>query len=193
MASNDLPDIEDLRNRVDYNPETGALIWRERPVCDFKPTSRESAEIRCRQWNTRCAGKPAFASVNTVGYAVGHFRAKLLAAHRVAFAIKEGRWPAMVDHANGNRVDNRWMNIRETTPARNLMNCRARSDSPTGRTGVKPNRRTGRGYIANIKVEGRLIHLGAFDTFEEGVAARQAAEKVLGFSARHGKAEGHIT
>lgn len=193
MAKKPLPDIEDLRNRVLYNPETGAFTWRERPVSDFKPTVREPAAIRCRQWNSRCAGKPAFASIAVNGYAVGHFRAKLLLAHRVAFAIQMGRWPEIIDHINGNRSDNRWSNLRETTPTGNMMNCRTRSDSVTGRTGVKPNRCAGRGYIANIKIKGHLIHLGTFNTIEEGAAARQGAEKVLGFSARHGKTTDHLT
>ena len=187
MAKDKLPDISDLRNRVHYNPSTGALTWLERPVGDFHPTARETAEIRRRQWNSRCAGKPAFATINAHGYAVGHFRARLLAAHRVAFAIQTGRWPELIDHINGNRSDNRWRNLRETTPIGNLMNCAVRSDSVTGRTGVKPNRKKGVGFIANIKVSGRLIHLGSFDTFHEAAAARTGAEKVLGFSDRHGR------
>lgn len=192
MAKAGLPDIDDLRNRVSYDPATGSLTWMERPISDFQPTARESAETRCRQWNSRCAGKPAFATQNALGYLVGHFRGKLLAAHRVAFAIQEGRWPEIVDHANGNRADNNWGNLRETTPTGNMMNCVSRSDSATGRTGVKPNRRAGRGYIANIKFAGRLQHLGTFATIEEAAAARQAAEKILGFSRRHGKPR-HVT
>lgn len=122
MATKELPDIADLRNRVRYDPDTGILTWLERPVSDFQPTSRETREIRCKQWNSRCAGKPAFASKNKLGYLVGHFRAKLLAAHRVVFAIQEGRWPKIIDHINGDRADNRWKNLRETTPTGNLMN-----------------------------------------------------------------------
>lgn len=187
MAKKELPDIDDLRNRVIYNPESGAIKWLPRPASDFQPTPRETAEVRCQQWNSRCAGKPAFATKNKAGYLVGHFRAKLLSAHRVVFAIQTGRWPTIVDHINGDRTDNSWHNLRETTPAGNLMNCAPRSDSSTGRTGVKPNRRTGRGYIANIKTGGKLHYLGTFDTFQEASAARLAAERLLGFSARHGK------
>ena len=187
MASIKMPEISDIRNRVAYNPETGGLTWLARPESDFRPVGNDSAAVRCRQWNARCAGKPAFATINALGYAVGHFRGKLLAAHRVAFAIMTGRWPTLIDHTNGVRSDNRWCTIKEATPRQNLMNCAVRKDSITGRTGVRPNKRTGRGFVAHIKANGKSVYLGRFATFEEAVAAREAAERRLGYSERHGQ------
>jgi len=187
MAAKPLPDITDLRNRVAYDAVSGRLTWLARPVSDFNPTRNETAEVRCRQWNSRCAGKVAFGTRNASGYLVGPFRANVLLAHRVAFAIQEGRWPELIDHINGDRSDNRWTNLRETTPTGNLMNCALRSDSSTGRTGVRFNRRKGCGFIANIKVAGKLRHLGTFDTIDEATAAREAAELKFGFSPRHGR------
>jgi hypothetical protein len=188
MAKAELPQIEDIRNRVSYEPETGQLTWLPRPVSDFSPTQNETAEVRCRQWNSRCAGKPAFATINALGYCVGHFRAKLLAAHRVAFAIINGRWPSVIDHINGDRSDNRLCNLREVTQQENTKNSRLRSDSRTGRTGVRPNPRKAGTFTASIKINGRTKHLGTFATIEAAIAAREAAERQHGYSERHGRA-----
>jgi hypothetical protein len=61
---------------------------------------------------------------------------------------------------------------------------RLRSDNRSGHPGVKPLS-TGR-YEARIKKEGRFIHLGNFATLAEAKAARQGAERSLGFSRTHG-------
>ena len=46
-----LPDASYLRERLDYNPETGVFIWRARPLEHF-----QNAAL-CGTWNTRYAGK----------------------------------------------------------------------------------------------------------------------------------------
>lgn len=188
MAKRSLPDISLLRNRVSYVPETGQLLWKARVESDFQSAGNISAETRAKQWNNRCAGKPAFSTIGANGYLVGPLgRGLVLYSHRVAFALMEGRWPTIIDHRNGDRADNRWSNLREVSDRENAMNCKVRSDSETGRSGVVPNRRKGSGFIAKIKANGRHVHLGCYSTFQEAVAAREAAEKVLGYSPRHGR------
>lgn len=51
-----------------------------------------------------------------------------------------------------------------------------RSDNTSGYVGVQLYTRTGR-WTANIEVKGKRIYLGYFDTIEEAVEARKAAEK----------------
>ena len=186
MAKRQLPDIDRLRNRVSYEPATGFLFWKARPESEFSNVGRNSAQTRCQQWNTWCAGKRAFSTMGAQGYLFGSFDGYPYLAHRVAFAIQSGRWPAMIDHLNGDRIDNRWGNIAETDFIENAKNTASRKSSKTGRAGVIVY---GSRFIAQINITGenRRRHLGIFDTFEDACSARELAERQFGFSARHGK------
>lgn len=43
-------------------------------------------------------------------------------AHRFAWLWVTGKWPKEIDHINGNRSDNRWINLREATRFQNNGN-----------------------------------------------------------------------
>jgi hypothetical protein len=80
----------------------------------------------------------------------------------------------VVDHINGNGLDNRRENLRAVTQKENQQNRRV----TTGRAkGV--HFRESRGYwIARITVNGKIIHLGNFVLEEDAIAARLAAEPI---------------
>lgn len=97
-------------------------------------------------------------------------------AHVVAFFIMTGRLPREIDHINGNRLDNRWANLRECT--RNL-NCVNRFGSKPGLRGfvLAPKARK-RKYRAQIRAWGVNHGLGAYLTPEK---AGRIYEKALFF------------
>lgn len=83
-----------------------------------------------------------------------------------------------VDHIDGNGLNNSRANLREATHAQNMQNKGPRRQSKSGIKGVMPNRDR---WMAQIKENGRTIHLGTFDTVEEaGAAYREASLRIHG-------------
>lgn len=184
MAKRQLPPPERLRQLLKFDPETGRLSWRQRQVGDFSD-GKHTAAHTCAKWNSKFAGKPAFTALSR-GYHVGAVDGKNCLAHRVAWAIHYGSWPSdSIDHINGVRSDNRLINLRDVSHSENLRNTRRRSDNTSGTTGVYWSKEKQR-WAAYIKAE-KIIPLGRYETYAEAVAARKAAEKVLGYHSNHGR------
>lgn len=165
------------RQLLRYEPETGKLFWKERPLERF-PTERTG-----RVWNSRFANKEAFSALSR-GYHVGTIDYVMVKAHRVAWAIYYGEWPEVIDHINGDPADNRIANLRDITQAENLTNLARRSDNKSGVTGVY---QMGSRWAAEIRFEGVKNWLGSFATKSEAIEARERAQTELGFHENHGR------
>lgn len=184
MANSRLPSPDVLRQLLDYDPQTGLLVWKKRNLHHFPNPGNIGREAVCRCWNTRYSGTPAFTQPNGRGYLQGTINYIKVSAHRVAFAIYHGHWPLEVDHINGVKNDNRITNLREVTRQQNSCNRSHRSDNKTGVTGVVF--RHGK-YIARIQVNGREMRLGIFQTVEDAARARADAERRFGYHPNHGR------
>lgn len=121
--------------------------------------------------------------VNDNGYIRISIDRKRYYAHRLAFLFMEGQFPPnQVDHINMNRADNGWENLRKASISENMHNREIRSHSRVGVKGVSKNQV---GYMARIRIEGRVIYLGNFRTKEEaGDAYAKAANDLVGKFAR---------
>lgn len=87
---------------------------------------------------------------------------------------------ALVDHINGNALDNRRANLRPATRAGNSRNQRRRHDNRSGFKGVSWEARRG-AWRAYIRADGRQIHLGQFhDPSEAARAYDNAARRLHG-------------
>lgn len=77
-----------------------------------------------------------------------------------------GKWPELpIDHINGVKDDNRWLNLREVPTKVNLQNRhKPNVTNSTGLLGVFP--RNGK-FKAALWSDGKSRHLGTFDTPEE--------------------------
>lgn len=180
-AKRPLPELRFLRECVALEEDTGALTWRQRPKRHF------ATEAIWATWNTRWAGKPAFASLCHNGYAQGSLDGKNYMAHRVVWKLIHGEEPGEIDHANGKRADNRPDNLRGVDRSANCKNSALRSDNTSGHVGVTWDRSRLK-WKAEIQNGGRVRRLGRFSTLEDAIEARRAAQAGMGFSERHGRA-----
>lgn len=87
----------------------------------------------------------------------------------------------VIDHINGDRLDNRRSNLRCVTDQVNQINRKSlNANNRSGFRGVSYiDRKSARGkpWRASITVDGKHIHLGVFATAEEAARSRRAAEE----------------
>lgn len=175
----------DLADLVELHAD-GKMTWRSRGKKWFAHLGADAGRAMA-SWNTKHAGKPAFAHKTGAGYLHGGLLNEKLLAHRAVWALSTGRWPvATIDHINGNRQDNRICNLRDVPHVSNCRNQPLRNVNTSGFAGVSLDKRNGK-YAASICVNGKNVHLGKFETLAEARLARDAANIKHGFHANHGR------
>lgn len=174
--------IEALPLMIRYEPDTGFLFWKERPLSLCK------TEGFCDFFNRRWAGKRAFTATDSKGYFYGTILQRIYRAHRVAWLLMTGEWPVGdIDHIDGDPKNNKFSNLRDVTSSENHRNARLSKRNKSGATGVCWHKKTGK-WQASVTVDYQHKTLGFFENKEEAIAARLAANTELGFSSRHGEA-----
>ena len=173
-------DISLIRQLLSYEPDTGCMYWKPRTPELCEPTKANSAETVCSIFNARWAGQPALRRLDQVGYLGGRLLKKIVKTHRIAWAIHYGEWPEVIDHINGNRADNRIVNLRSVTHKDNAIN-RVIGEAGNG-SDVGLVKTAAGSWAAWVRVENRYLQLGTFPTKAEAIAARNAAVKVCTFS-----------
>lgn len=150
-----------LKTRLLYSPRTGVFFWVTPPLGKGHLLGEAAG---CVQINN---GKP-YHVIQIDG--VKHRRSRL------AFLFMTGRFPKdMIDHINGNSLDDRWVNLRAASAMQNAWNHKGRtkkSGTPMGVRKVPSGR-----YMARIGCKGVQHSLGTFDTIEEASAAYRAARR----------------
>lgn len=147
---------------VAYEPETGLFRWKVR-----------------RNSHGRAVNPGDVAgTINKDGYVVINFSGKLWRGQRLAHLFMTGDVPPKgidMDHINGNRADNRWANLRTVTRSQNNYNMGISKRNVSGVKGVSWVAKREK-WLARLKVEGKIIHLGEFKDKQLAIAARKAGE-----------------
>ena len=170
-----------LAEFVDYDPQTGRMLWKERASHWFKPASNRSREAVCKCWNVKYAGAPAFVSPCVNGYLSGRIFRKSFYAHRVVWALYYGEWPNYIDHIDRNRLNNHISNLRSVNHSENAKNKNIPSNNTSGHKGVHWSHKDER-WIATIAADGTRHYLGQHKLKSAAVTARITAERALGFT-----------
>jgi hypothetical protein len=175
--ANELPSQAYLKERLDYDPETGVFVWK--PIMVRKHQDK--------MWNTRYAGKVA-GKRDPRGYVRIGINQINYWAHRLAWAYTHGSLPtnAEIDHINRNKSDNRLANLRISNTWQNGRNKSLPSNNSSGICGVYWTL-SEKKWVAGIRVNNRHIALGRFERKEDAAEARKAAERRYGFSEGHGQ------
>jgi hypothetical protein len=136
----------ELKKLIIYNPESGIIKW----VKPKNPKSNKPLDV-------------PNGYIEKNGYIRIRIKGKAYMAHRLAWLYMKGKFPEhQIDHINGVRDDNRFINLREATMQQNNFNRFAK-----GYVFDKKNKK----YQARIMLSGKLIHLGLFQTTEEAHTA----------------------
>jgi len=132
-------DQKTLHSLLDYDPTTGLLTWR----------------VNRRQVK---AGTVA-GWVNGNGYLQITVQGKHYLVHQLVWFYTTGVWPSeVVDHVDGNKLNNSWKNLREATYRQNNWNRRGNSGKLKG---VTRNKRTGK-WRVQIHIDGKKKELGEY-------------------------------
>ena len=102
---------------------------------------------------------------------------KLIQLHRIVIKAKQGE---IVDHINGNKLDNRKCNLRICTKSQNCQNRKISKLNKSGFNGVSWNVNN-RKWVAQIAFNNKKMHLGFFnDPTEAAKSFNEAALKYHG-------------
>lgn len=160
---NPTPSKEYLDECLDYDPNTGILTWKVRPLEHFKNLRGQ------RVFNTQFSGKEAFIGKDIHNAKIGWINGRFYFAHRIIWKIMTGEEPPLViDHKDQNPSNNRWENLREATNSQNGMNAKMKSNNTSGIRGVCS-------YKGKWMVQIRGYR-GVYCTLEE---AKQVAQRIF--------------
>lgn len=140
----------------------------------------------------RLFAKKAYAKRVKAGQEVGCYNGRGLIVvcdyksyhvHRVIYFLHFGIWPSgVIDHINGNPLDNRPENLRSVTQGQNTRSyAKKRKGSTSQYRGVHWFKRDG-AWQAQIMYEGQKHHLGYFLVEEEAALVWDLAAEKLGFN-----------
>lgn len=142
MTSNNLT-IDFLKSIVYYDKQSG-LFFKKNKNNEFKKTG----------------------SISKNGYVVIRIDKKTFYGHRLAWFYLNQCFPiGDIDHIDGNKSNNSIENLREVNRSVNMQNMKkAKINNKCGLLGVG---KKGDKFRARIKINGKQISIGIFDTAQE--------------------------
>tara|TARA_R110000851_G_C12889568_1_gene546964 strand:+ start:183 stop:755 length:573 start_codon:yes stop_codon:yes gene_type:complete len=179
------PTQEYLKSIFQYNPETGDLYWKVRPLNHFK--NSHGMNVFNARFSNNKAGSP-----NDFGYIMVGINGKIYLAHRLIWCLFNGSYPPdHIDHINHNSADNRIFNLRPATGEENQRNRSISRKNISGTIGVSWCKRTNK-WVAQVTINGKTIFLGRFIDKADAIKAREKVNIKYSFHKNHGGANNSL-
>ena len=106
--------------------------------------------------------------------------------HRVIYLYHNGVMPKMVDHKDGDKLNNHIENLRAYTSSKNKCNRRIQKNNTSGFKGVNWDKNKCK-WVAQIRKDGVHYHLGLFsDIKSASFAVFEARTRLHGVFANNG-------
>jgi len=157
MKKIQLPSQKRLKELFTYNKSTGKLY--------YKISTKHSINVGDI---AGCLGSHNYLQIK--------INRKSYLVHRIIWKLIHNEEPNIIDHIDGNKLNNRIKNLRSVTQTANLCNRnKPKKNSKSGYIGVSWHIRANR-WQANINVNSKDTHLGLFDTAEEASVVYQEAK-----------------
>src|SRR5687768_7944839 len=161
-----LPPVERLRELFSYDPLTGVLSWKSNPKFKGLPVGRCGTIGRC-------------------GYLMVGIDRNYFLSHRIIWKMVTGCEPQdQIDHIDGDRLNNRFDNLREASNGQNRCNIKIQKNNKSGFKGVcwEASHKAWKAYISH---NGTQRKLGRFKDLSSAVeAVRCERERLHGEFAR---------
>jgi len=141
----------------------------KRPVLYAKVDAELFGELNKYQWSLHSNGHRYYAVRWQKPMMIRH----IFMHHQIIGKPKKGM---VLDHINGDTLDNRRANLRFVTPSQNIYNTKMYSSNKTGHKGVVFNKKSNR-YTAMIGFNKKKIYLGSFPHTADGLKKASLAYK----------------
>jgi hypothetical protein len=115
-----------------------------------------------KAWNGKKAG-----SLNNKGYWVVCINWKRYQIHRLIFLMHNGIFHNLIDHIDGNKLNNKIENLREATNSQNLFNSKKSKTNSSGIKNVHLDKKTGK-WMVRLQINKKRKTFGLY--FDKEVA-----------------------
>lgn len=116
-------------------------------------------------------------TINNIGYVLCYIGGKEYQLHRYIMGLSfyNPKNDIIVDHINGNKLDNRKSNLRICKKKNNPKNCSLYSNNTSGHKGISWIKRLEKWQV-NIQVDNNQIYLGIYKDIKQAIKVRKEAE-----------------
>lgn len=163
--------LDEILHVFEFDFERGKVFWKNPVALAIRNKGHEAG--------TPCHNKKNSTKILKQYWWIGYKHKRVYRGKLIYFAYHGQPPKKWIDHINGNSLDDRISNLRESDAAQNCWNTvnRKLKNKALPQGVFKP--KTCKRYIAKICFRGTIHHLGLYDTPDLASTAYQTARKQM--------------